>query len=405
MCWGARLPAAQCCLATRCVCGWVGTHVRKLPRCCRSTAVQADRARAQPLHNVQPPRVRLRHLAASAAPDLACLSALPHPPLPPAADPLCQARPHGDLQKAHRLHLRVWPQVCGLPRALRRRHDPPQVRAGAGRRCEGWNWGLLRLTGVPVRGRGRGGGRGVINRCPALHPCSHAHPFCNFCNCLPRRHIKGVSSDVEYLNSRDATIMGSRNGHAPIYMWWVGWVGGQGASTLCGAGCRCTAAGSSRPHDQWGPAVAWRPAPPPRMCPPLTCLPTIGPSSSLRSLPHLPRYTFTRKGYEGLRKDVEKCLRNAHLLKVGRHRLGGTGGRLLGCTERGQVTAERCSQGASQAGPAAGLLPVYTCTCPPAVCCTLLHSAWSCQARPHPSACARPCLPTYACRPCLRAPA
>ncbi|EFN53269.1 hypothetical protein CHLNCDRAFT_53969 [Chlorella variabilis] len=59
------------------------------------------------------------------------------------------------------------------------------------------------------------------------------------------RYIKGVSSDVEYLNSRDATIMGSRNGHAPIYMW----------------------------------------------------------------------YTFTRKGYEGLRKDVEKCLRNAHLLK------------------------------------------------------------------------------------------
>lgn len=32
---------------------------------------------------------------------------------------------------------------------------------------------------------------------------------------------------------------------------------------------------------------------------------------------HAGRYTFTRKGYEGLRKDVEKCLRNAHLLKVG----------------------------------------------------------------------------------------
>ncbi len=32
--------------------------------------------------------------------------------------------------------------------------------------------------------------------------------------------------------------------------------------------------------------------------------------------PHAGRYTFTRKGYEGLRKDVEKCLRNAHLLKV-----------------------------------------------------------------------------------------
>lgn len=35
----------------------------------------------------------------------------------------------------------------------------------------------------------------------------------------PRSYLKGVSNDVEYLNSRDATIMGSRNGHAPIYMW------------------------------------------------------------------------------------------------------------------------------------------------------------------------------------------
>ena len=51
---------------------------------------------------------------------------------------------------------------------------------------------------------------------------------------------------MEYLNSRDATIMGSRNGHAPVYMWT----------------------------------------------------------------------TLTRKGYEGMRKDVERCLRNAHLLKV-----------------------------------------------------------------------------------------
>jgi hypothetical protein len=30
-----------------------------------------------------------------------------------------------------------------------------------------------------------------------------------------------LSSDVEYLNSRDATIMGSRNGHAPIYLWYT----------------------------------------------------------------------------------------------------------------------------------------------------------------------------------------
>ncbi len=64
-----------------------------------------------------------------------------------------------------------------------------------------------------------------------------------------------LSSDVEYLNSRDATIMGSRNGHAPIYLW----------------------------------------------------------------------YTLTRKGYDGMRKDVEKCMRNAHVLKVG----GGGGG--AGC--------------------------------------------------------------------------
>lgn len=59
------------------------------------------------------------------------------------------------------------------------------------------------------------------------------------------KHIKVLSSDIEYLNSRDATIMGSRNGHAAIYMW----------------------------------------------------------------------YTLTKKGYGGMRKDVEKCLRNALVLK------------------------------------------------------------------------------------------
>jgi hypothetical protein len=35
------------------------------------------------------------------------------------------------------------------------------------------------------------------------------------------RHVLALSSDVEYLNSRDATIMGSRNGHAPIYLWYT----------------------------------------------------------------------------------------------------------------------------------------------------------------------------------------
>lgn len=59
------------------------------------------------------------------------------------------------------------------------------------------------------------------------------------------RYIKALSSNVEYLNSRDATIMGSRNGHAPIFLW----------------------------------------------------------------------YTLAMKGRKGMQKDVQKCMRNAHLLK------------------------------------------------------------------------------------------
>ena len=35
------------------------------------------------------------------------------------------------------------------------------------------------------------------------------------------RYINALSDDIEYLNSRDATIMGSRNGHAAIYMWYT----------------------------------------------------------------------------------------------------------------------------------------------------------------------------------------
>ena len=61
------------------------------------------------------------------------------------------------------------------------------------------------------------------------------------------RYVEALANNIEYLNSRDATIMGSRNGHAPIYLW----------------------------------------------------------------------YTLTRKGYEGMRLDVERCLLNAHKLKVG----------------------------------------------------------------------------------------
>ncbi|XP_027917620.1 serine decarboxylase 1-like [Vigna unguiculata] len=33
-------------------------------------------------------------------------------------------------------------------------------------------------------------------------------------------HVKALSRNVEYLSSRDATIMGSRNGHAPIFLWY-----------------------------------------------------------------------------------------------------------------------------------------------------------------------------------------
>ncbi|CAL0306116.1 unnamed protein product [Lupinus luteus] len=33
-------------------------------------------------------------------------------------------------------------------------------------------------------------------------------------------HVNALSMNVEYLASRDATIMGSRNGHAPIFLWY-----------------------------------------------------------------------------------------------------------------------------------------------------------------------------------------
>ncbi|KAK4271214.1 hypothetical protein QN277_019938 [Acacia crassicarpa] len=34
-------------------------------------------------------------------------------------------------------------------------------------------------------------------------------------------HVNVLSRNVEYLASRDATIMGSRNGHAPIFLWYT----------------------------------------------------------------------------------------------------------------------------------------------------------------------------------------
>jgi len=34
-------------------------------------------------------------------------------------------------------------------------------------------------------------------------------------------HIRALARDIDYINSRDATIMGSRNGHTPLYLWYA----------------------------------------------------------------------------------------------------------------------------------------------------------------------------------------
>lgn len=61
-----------------------------------------------------------------------------------------------------------------------------------------------------------------------------------------KEHINVLSStNVEYINTRDATILGSRNGQAPIFLW----------------------------------------------------------------------YALNRKGYHGLRKEVQECMHNARYLK------------------------------------------------------------------------------------------
>ena len=35
-----------------------------------------------------------------------------------------------------------------------------------------------------------------------------------------KKHLAKMSEPVEYLNSIDTTIMGSRNGHAALFMWY-----------------------------------------------------------------------------------------------------------------------------------------------------------------------------------------
>lgn len=36
-----------------------------------------------------------------------------------------------------------------------------------------------------------------------------------------KEHVKNVEEHIDYLNSVDTTIMGSRNGHAPLYLWYT----------------------------------------------------------------------------------------------------------------------------------------------------------------------------------------
>lgn len=36
-----------------------------------------------------------------------------------------------------------------------------------------------------------------------------------------KRHVEKLAEDIAYIGSRDATIMGSRNGHAPLFLWYA----------------------------------------------------------------------------------------------------------------------------------------------------------------------------------------
>lgn len=36
-----------------------------------------------------------------------------------------------------------------------------------------------------------------------------------------KRHVDKLARNIEYLNSKDTTIMGSRNGQAPLFLWYT----------------------------------------------------------------------------------------------------------------------------------------------------------------------------------------
>lgn len=52
-----------------------------------------------------------------------------------------------------------------------------------------------------------------------------------------KEHINAFATDVDYIGSRDATIMGSRNGHAPLYMWYT--LHTKGIDTLAREAVQC----------------------------------------------------------------------------------------------------------------------------------------------------------------------
>ncbi len=159
------------------------------------------------------------------------------------------------------------------------------------------------------------------------------------------KHVLALSSDVEYLNSRDATIMGSRNGHAPIYLWYTLTrkvsrsrlhsprviFFGERSLLLAGSAVRRWGVASGAPaqrvrcwcgrlsrrvREERGGAlgggmpggVAWPPG--------RSEEEEEGAEEWCRGvLPNPHQTSRAPQGYEGMRQDVERCMRNAHTLK------------------------------------------------------------------------------------------
>lgn len=88
--------------------------------------------------------------------------------------------------------------------------------------CDGALFGLM----LPFIQNANTAAAQVTFRKPIGSISVSGHKFCGSpipCGVIITRqtYIAALANDVEYLNSRDATIMGSRNGHTPIYMWYT----------------------------------------------------------------------------------------------------------------------------------------------------------------------------------------